>query len=200
MTTLSKILDRIGGVLISPIRTFEIMIVEGLTLSEGVTVSILSLLGFTFVAMTVSTIHAPVTLTFILFFLIVTSIWICYIFTLHKIIVAIYKVPGLFKEFFTLSSYALASVIMVVPYVVLGFALNLLDNFTFGIAGIIIGNVWFVWFNILLWVATKTYYRIDKKQFLVALITSWIFLTILIVIGSLIFASIVTGLIVRIIM
>jgi len=200
MTTLSKILDRIGGVLISPMRTFEIMIAEGLTPLEGTTVSMLSLLGFAFIAMTMSTVNAPVILTFMLFILIITLIWVCYIFALHKIIVAIYKVPGLFKEFFTLSSYALASVIMVIPYVVLGFALNLLDNFTFGIAGIIIGIVWFVWFNILLWVATKTYYRIDKKQFLVALIISWIFLTILIVIGSLIFASIVTGLIVRIIM
>jgi len=183
---IEKTINRIGSILIYPRKTIDLLVVEDTNFLEGILVSTLALLGFSISLFVLSTGQSsfPIWLLWLFSFAFILVSWILFVFLFHKVTTGIYKVPGIFQEFYTISSYSLSTVIL--PLIIV-----LIDLLIFGSVEMIplqlillqlgLGIIWFVWMLSLFGISAMRYYRIDVKQFLVSLIISLTILFLIVI-------------------
>ena len=191
---LRKILSRIGGVIVEPHREIELMVVEGVDAREGFIVSLLSLIALLFASILISSITSIVTsiTNFIAFIVLGLIAYYLYLFAFYKIITVLYKAPGYFKEFFGVSSYSLVSSLLPLAFGILFSIVHGIDSSFYMIIGIAVGFGWLFWFNAILYISAKIYFKIDFVQFLVAVIISWIALFVIIIVATAIYSGFFT--------
>jgi len=188
---IEKILTRIGGVLSQPHKTFELMTVEGTSLGEGFLVSTLSLLALA-LSSALTPQNSPVILTFVFVLVFGLIALVTYLFAFFKIVESAYKAPGYFSEFLAISSYALTPSVFPLAIISLMAVISPIDPLIYMLFSLATGIVWFIWFNFLLYKASQVYFKIDLKQFIIALFISWVVLTVIIVVLALIFAALIS--------
>ncbi len=174
MKFLKKIVDRVGLTILSPQESFDLLVVEGVPLKEGVTVTLLSLLLLSMsTTITSSNLTNPF-LSFIGSFAVMALFWIIFTISFSSVIKVLYKVPGNFKDFFSGISYALSTSIL--PAVVSIIYVLVAPSFSLVFIAVlaVIALLWFIWTLVLIYMFTRSYFKVDFAQFFAALVVSLI--------------------------
>ena len=187
MKTLNRIIDRIGLVILKPGESFDLIIVEGVSPKEGITVTALGVLMFSLVSTFFSS-ENPLK-AFLTNFAAVLVFWLIFAFSLSSVIKVLYKVPGDFKEFISGLSYALSSTILLAVYLLVLVAVKPpFSVFLLGLS-LTVGVIWFIWFVILVYKFTTRHFKIDLAQFFAAVIVAFVFVLVVLAIFAAIVAS-----------
>jgi len=187
--SINRLLNRVGGVLSEPKAYYDIIIAEGINLTEGLIVSFTAILGTFSIAFSYSNISGinPY-LAFILGYGIALGLWFLWTWTMFFAITRIFKLPGEYKEFFGISSYALTTLILPMVFLSIERLIGVQEFPILTPIEFVVGIVWTIWFLATFYTGTNKYFKIDKKQFVTSLIMSILILAAVISAISLPFA------------
>lgn len=175
MISVEKMVNRIGRVLIGPREAFDVIVIEGSSIWEGIIISIIVSLGLasTIISYSESSLMGILS-SFFVSFIGMFLLWVVFTFILMRVIQALYDVPGDYKDYFGSISYSLTSAFLPVSYKLITLILNI-SYLTFTpIVDVIIGFVWYFWLVALIYMFVKRYFKLNLKQFLAAAFISLI--------------------------
>jgi len=190
MNFLKKIVDRIGLTILNPQESFDLLVVEGVPLKEGITVTIFSLLMLSLSATVSSNNLANPILSFIGSLAVMSIFWILFTVSFSSVIRVLYKVPGNFKDFFSGISYTLSTSILPAVMSVILVAFSPSFSIVFIAIYAITSLLWFIWTFVLIYMFTKSYFKVDFAQFFAALVVSLIVIGVVIAALAIFAASI----------
>jgi len=193
MKLLKKIVDRVGLTILKPRESFDLLVVEGVPLREGVSVTIFGLLMLSLSSTLLSSFQSSYSLVknFVFSFTSAFIIWVIFVVSLGSVVKVLYKVPGSLSDYFSGLSYALSTSILPAIVAILLYVLEpTLSIFAIFVA-LIFGVIWFVWLLILVYMFTESFFKIDFAQFFAALIISLLAAGVVLAIFSIVIASLV---------
>lgn len=192
MQILKRVIDRIGLTIINPSKSFDLIIVEGVTTSEGFLVTIMSILMLSLTTTVTSTDIQHPLISFLGSFVVIFILWFLFLWFFSSVVKILYKVPGEFKEFFWGSSYALTTSILPAISSLIFVIVSPVFSLTTFAAFIGISFIWFIWLVILFYMFSQRYFKIDLAQFFAALIVALfavgvIFVVLVVLVASILF-------------
>lgn len=160
-----NVLEKLGIILLRPKRAFEIIAIEEQNPIETILLTIPIFLTITSITLIMGNDAESSVVSGAMF--VVAWIGIAVIFA--GVVKAIYKLPGSAIQFLSLALYTQVSLVLpIIATFIYVLAPNLITMSILVASGV----AWFIWDVILAFFAAKAYFRIDAKQFLVALLAT----------------------------